>query len=180
MMQDFAVPDAVPDAVMEIHQEVRPSAAGGGPKKIRSGALGDMCFRLLHLRSAIKSGEITDQEAICSAAIEMDRDLEAWRASLESNWSYTTVDAGDVSAGTYFDGKRHIYSNLWTARLWNNWRALRILLSRLILQNESASDASDSAQKSTSLTLMHQMSTEICISAANFLGSPRKHSQLSL
>jgi hypothetical protein len=114
MLQDFAVPQAG----VQISQEVRPSAIGERLKKIRPGALGDMCFRLLHLRSAIKSGEITDQEAIRKAAIEMDRDLEAWRASLEPSWSYTTVDASAVPASTYFDGKRHIYSNLWTTQLW--------------------------------------------------------------
>jgi hypothetical protein len=119
-----------------------------------------MCFRLLYLRLAIKSGEITDQEAICKAAIEMDRNLEAWRASLKPSWSYTTVDAGNVPASTYFDGKRHIYSNLWTAQLWNNWRALRILVNQIILQNKLGSNASNTAQKSNSLSLIYQLSTE--------------------
>ena len=144
-------------------------------KKIQPGPIGDMCFRLLDLRAAIKSGDITDPKAIREAAIEMDGDLEAWRATLQPSWSYATVDAGDALASTYFEGKCHIYSSLWTAQVWNNWRTLRILVNRIFLQNEIRSGAPDSTHESTALSLIHQLSTEICISVSSFIGSPRKH-----
>lgn len=169
MQQDVAAPQAL----LQISHNLKTSAMDERSKKIQPGPIGDMCFRLLDLRAAIKSRDITDPKAIREAAIEMDGELEAWRAALPPCWSYATVDAGDAPAGTYFGGKRQIYSNLWTAQVLNNWRTLRILINRVILQNAIRSDAPDSAHESTALSLIHQLSTEICISAPNFIGSPR-------
>lgn len=150
---------AVPQALLQISHSFGTSA------------MGDMCFRLLNLRAAIKCGDITDPNAIREVAIKMDADLK----TLQPSWSYVTVDASDTPAGTYFEGKRHIYSNLLTAQAWNSWRTLRIMVNRIIHQNEIRSVAPDSAHKSTALSHIHQFSTEICISAPNFIGSPRKH-----
>jgi hypothetical protein len=140
-----------------------------------TGAMGHMYFRLLDLRAAIKSGDVTDPKSIYEVAVEMDRELEAWRATLQPSWSYATVDADNAPAGTYFEGKHHIYSNPWTAQVWNNWRTLRILANRIILQSEIHSGAPDSANGSLVFSLIHQLSTEICISTPGFIGSPRKH-----
>lgn len=122
MQQDVAAPQAV----VQICHNFKTSAMGERRKKLQPGPIGDMCFRILDLRAAIRRGDITDPKAIREAAIEMDRDLEAWRITLQPSCSYATVDAGDAPAGTYFGGKRHIYSNLWNAQVWNNWRTLRI------------------------------------------------------
>jgi hypothetical protein len=170
MQQDVAAPQAL----LQISHNFKTSAMGKRRKKTQPGSIGDMCFRLLDLRAAIKS-DITDPKAVREAAMEMDADLEAWRAALQPSWSYATVDAGDAPAGIYFEGKYHIYGNPWTARVWNNWRTLRILVNRIILQNEIRSGTPDSAHESAALSLIHQLSTEICISAPSFIGSPRKH-----
>jgi hypothetical protein len=151
---------AAPQALIEI------SHAEPGTSPMR-----DVCFRLLDLRAAIKSRDITDVDAIRQAASEMDRELEAWITTLAPSWSYATVDASDAPTGTYFQGKRHIYSNPWTAHFWNNWRTLRILANRIILQHEIPPD---SAYKSPVLSLIRQFSTEICISTPCFTGSSRR------
>ena len=173
MQQDVPAPQAL----VQISRDFETSATGEGLKRIRPGSVCNMCFRLLDLRADIKSGEITDPTAILEAAEEINHDLEAWRKTLPLSWDYVTVDAGDAPAGTYFQGKRHIYSSPWTAQVWNNWRTLRILVNRIILQIEVRSGALDSADASTALFLIHQMYTEISISAANCEGCPRKQFQ---
>lgn len=163
----------------QFYPELRLSAIERHGKN-RSGVLGDICFRLLWLRLRIKSGEITDQQAIRETATKLDNDLEAWRANRGPGWLYTTVDASSpVPKDTLYHGKRHLYSQLWTAYLWNNWRTLRILINRIIVQNEMISKAPDHHQKAASLSLIHGMSTEICVSVASFFGSPRKHNSNS-
>src|ERR1700726_3460350 len=131
---------AAPQALLQISHNFKTSAMG---KKTQPGPIGDMCFRLLDLRAAIKSDDITDLNVVREAAIETDADLEAWRAALKPSWSYATVNAGNTPSGTYFRGKYHIYDNPWTAQVWNNWRTLRILINRIILQNEIRSGAPD-------------------------------------
>lgn len=139
--------------------------------------MGDFCFRLLDLRSAIKSGEITDPRAILEAAAGLDSDLEAWRASVPLNWNYTTVDAGNAPPGPYFDGKRHIYSSQVIAQIWNNWRTLRILVNRLIFENEVRSGVPDSGHESAALSVIQKLSTEICVTIPIFSGA-RKYTEI--
>jgi hypothetical protein len=143
------------------------------------GPLGDALLRLLELRSLLKCGDgIVDFRAIHHDAVEMDREFEFWRETLPPSWNYVIDDASDNSHCIYFVRKRHVYSNPWTAQVWNNWRALRILVNKIILENEPRSGTMDSAQGSAALSIIHQMSTEICISAPHFLGSPRKYASM--
>jgi len=144
-------------------------------RNFKISAIAHMNLRFLDLRAAIRRGDLVDPKAIYNAAIRLDGDLESWKAALEPSWSYSTVDAGDALAGMYFEGKRHLYNNLRTARIWNSWRTLRILVSQIILQNEVWFGATGSGHEYTALSTIHQVSTEICVSAPNFIGSPRKH-----
>jgi hypothetical protein len=167
---------AIHPSVNQFRPELRLSVIEQHGKN-RSGVLGDICFRLLQLRLGIKNGEITDQQAIREAGTKLDNDLEAWKASRGPGWLYTTVDASSpVPKDKLYYGKHHLYSQIWTAYLWNNWRTLRILINRIMVQNEMISEAPDHNQKAASLSLIHGMSTEICVSVASFFGSPRASS----
>ena len=137
-------------------------------------SISELSYRLVNLRAAFKTGTITDPRIICETAFEIDDDLEAFRAGIPWYWEYTTVDATDAPTGTFFDGKRHVYPNLWVAEVWNNWRTLRILINQIILQSELRVGMSDQAQRS--LELIHRFCAELCISAASFAHSPRKSS----
>ncbi|KAF2095066.1 hypothetical protein NA57DRAFT_44915 [Rhizodiscina lignyota] len=163
---------AAPQAFHQICYDFKTSAMGERRKTIAPVPLGDTCFRLLELRGAIKRGDITDPETIRDAAIAINRDLETWRATVPSSWRYTVIDVGDAPTCTYFEGKSHVYSNPWTAQVWNNWRTLRILVNQIILEN---CNVLDSADGSSALSLIRRLSTEICISAPNFMEAPRKN-----
>ena len=134
----------------------------------------EISFRIVNLRAAFKNGEITDPHVIRDIALEIDSDLDTWRAGLPQNWEYATNDATEAPAGTFFDNKCHVYPNLWIAEVWNNWRTLRILVNQIVVQNEFRSSMPDNGQKSLSIIIIQQLSTELCISTASFTGNPRK------
>jgi hypothetical protein len=128
-------------------------------------SISELSYRLVNLRAAFKTGMITDPRII-------DDDLDAFRAGVPWYWECATLDATDAPTGTFFDGKRHAYPNLWVAEVWNNWRTLRILINQIILQSELRTGMSDQAQRS--LELIHRFCAELCISVASFAHSPRK------
>jgi hypothetical protein len=70
---------------------------------------------MVNLRAAVKNGEVTDPQVICETALEIDGDLETWRAGVPLNWRYATIDGPEAAVGTCFDGKSHVYPNLWIA-----------------------------------------------------------------
>jgi hypothetical protein len=138
------------------------------------GSISEISFRIVNLRAALQNGEVTDPRVIREIALEIDGDLETWRAGVPLNWRYATIDATEALVGTCFDGKRHVYPSLWIADVWNNWRALRILVNQIIVQNELRSSVPDNVQKSVALSIIHQFSTELCISTTSFTGTPRR------
>lgn len=170
MQQDIDVPPSIfqiSDQLQSKVVEKRRKKREPAPKP----AIGDLVFQFLRFRSTIRSGELTDPKAIRKAAVEMDGDLEDWTADLDTNWSYTTVKPSDHPSISYFDGKRHLYGSHWTAQMWNNWRTLRILVNKIILQYKPGPTGAD--LEAASLDLIHQLSNEICISSPDFLDSPR-------
>lgn len=140
--------------------------------------MGDICFRLLDLRRDVQNGRLLDSSAIRAAALVLEDDLLSWADSLPTSCGYDTIDANDTDTN-YFRGKRHIYSNVWMTQLWNHWRSLRILVSRIILQAESNSKISKRTAISTRKDLIRQLSTDVCVSTTELMHKPRKCSYIS-
>jgi hypothetical protein len=129
-------------------------------------------FRLLKIRDAARHEQPIDSNATYQIAAGIDRDLVAWAAHLPT---YTTVDAPPTnSAGTYFRGKQHVYDSLGLAQSWNNWRTLRIVVKRMMLDHGLRAARLDGASR-VSPWLIRRLSVDVCISAASFSASPRKH-----
>ena len=118
---------------------------------------------------------MTDPSSIRSVASQIDADLEGWTPSISRSWAYATVPA---PAGTYFQGKRHVYDDPWAAQVWNSWRTLRILVNRLIIEYSSGTEEPAGNIKHPAFQLIRRLSTDICISTADYIGSPRKRIRL--
>ena len=170
MTQDIAAPPGL----LEISQYLEANSKSERYKKSRPTSISEICFRLLDLRARLKKGDIVEPKAIFQAAKQMDSDLEAWTA-LRSDSTYETVKVAHSPPGTYFKGTRHIYTNPMAAQAWNSWRTLRILISRIIIQSTSDSVRPADGDRLKTIALMRSLSTDICVSVSNFIGSPRKH-----
>ncbi|KAH8658131.1 hypothetical protein BX600DRAFT_63442 [Xylariales sp. PMI_506] len=124
---------------------------------------------------------------IRDTALAIDADLQAWKKITVPKWWYTSWDvplqdpsspsggkagAGEKASG--FNGKIHHYHSLWVAEVWNNWRTVRIMVNQIIVNTEEAAGLSGIAQiKSAALTVVREMSKDICISADSFMDNPR-------
>lgn len=151
-----------PSALLQLAQSHRPSF------------LGDMKFRLLNLRGAIKKGPTSDSGFICETARQMDRELDAWGETLTPSMSYEASKSSPDS--TYFKGIRHIYKDLWTAQLWNSWRTISIEVNQLIMESGVRGGVLYDNDTSTAACKIRKMSTDICISVPEIMGSPRRSS----
>lgn len=135
----------------------------------------EISFRVVNLWAAFKSETATDPQAIRARALEIDGDLKAWGQSLPSYWKYATVDDGERAAEASFGRIRHEYPGLWVANVWNNWRTLRIVIGHILIHNETRSVRPDSALEAFALSIIHQMSVDICVSTSSFNGDSRKY-----
>ncbi|KAH7176826.1 hypothetical protein EDB81DRAFT_50387 [Dactylonectria macrodidyma] len=133
----------------------------------------EISFRIINLAAAFAKREITDIPTVQSKALDIDNDLQAWKARAPSMWGYTAIDASDAVNGAFFDTNVHVYPNLWIAETMNNWRVVRILISKLIIQAEDCSDSPDMKKKAAYLSTITKLSTDICISVSSFTGTPR-------
>ena len=107
----------------------------------------------------------------------MDEDLEAWSRSLSPVWYYTDVAVEDTvqTQPLALKYQRHEYPNLWIADIWNNWRALRILVCRYALREDGFGTARCHADKVKAHSQIQQYSRDICKSVPSFIGSSRKY-----
>lgn len=84
----------------------------------------------------------------------------------------------DDSCRLYFRGKSHVYTSAWGAQVWNNWRSLGVLANQIILdhvdQQLLLDEATKDAMRSTAVSFVQNLSTEICISTPALSGTPRK------
>lgn len=144
--------------------------------RIQQGSIADMSYRFVELRRDMKNGDITDTKKIREKAVTIDWDLHAWSSDAPSDRQYATVDVREGSPDLYFNGKRHMHESFCHAQIWNSYRTLRIMVNQLLLQNEMQSDGPDIDIRSSALSQVRKMSTEICISTSNFIDSPRKYS----
>lgn len=134
---------------------------------------------MVNLRAAFKTGKLKNPQRVRDAALEINSDLEDWEAVVPSIWHYDTVDADDGSHGSCYDGKAHAYLNSWVAEAWNNWRSQRLMVNKIIVENEDRSDVPDTTLRSAAVSIIQEMSTDICISASTFTGASRKFLPIS-
>ncbi|KAK1750325.1 hypothetical protein QBC47DRAFT_394514 [Echria macrotheca] len=147
------------DELLRARQHKQPAR----PDEIRDQKLGEICFRIHGLQRAIRSGRMSESsQAIYSAAMAIDGELE----SVTRGWSFVTVD-DTVSPESCFHGKRHIYSDMWDAHAWNNWRCVRILVNRIAMLHSAHQNA-----VAAHTAVVRHLATDICISTASFQEHP--------
>jgi hypothetical protein len=172
---------AVPPALVQATYNFENSAMRQRWRRHHVASPGSICeisFRIINLYAAFINGEVTDPQVIRETALEIDSDLQTWKAGVSPSWGYTIIDAPEAAASTCFNGKSHVYPNLWIGEVWNNWRALRIWINQIIVRNEVLSSVPGDVQKSTALSVIRQLSTDLCISTSSFMGTPRKFPSL--
>ncbi|OHE93746.1 hypothetical protein CORC01_10973 [Colletotrichum orchidophilum] len=169
----------VPPALVEITMQFEASRQGTQYNSLRPGSLAVLGFRLVNLSAAMSTQQMTDGDAICQIASDVDSDLKAWALmSLQSRRKFREIGVDTSDGIVCFNGKRHVYNSEWGAQVWNNWRSLSIVTNRIILDHVDKQSFHDDALKemmrSHSISVIQSLSTDICISAPSLSGSPRQ------
>jgi hypothetical protein len=163
-----------------------PSVCGGVDGE--GGAGGPHDFGRAHDGEDARLVRAQDAEGVRAAALGIEADLVSWREGAPRGWRFSVVRAAaapprptSVSDGGggggdedgWFGGERHEYQSLWIAEAWNNWRALRLVLNQVIVRNEARAREPDARLRAAAEGVVREMSAELCVSVANFAGTPR-------
>ncbi len=134
-----------------------------------SSSISHMSLRLVNLRAAIHNGEITKSFQIQEIALEIDRDLQQWPTTVPPTWVPMAIETGR-SQHACLGKSRHQYPSSFIAQAWNNWRTLRILINRTLLQHSCKSSLRGDLLVRQ---LIQKLSIDICDSVPTFTNSSR-------
>jgi hypothetical protein len=143
-------------------------------KRASPGSMFEISVRMVNLRAIFKRSEAIDIHYFREKALELERDLQSWKAGVPLSWTYTTQNDTQASTDTPFGGKSHFYPTLGLTDAWNHWRTLRIFVNKIIVQNEDRSIAPDNAQRSLAISIIREMSSDLCISTSSYIDTPCK------
>ncbi|KAK1636083.1 hypothetical protein BDP81DRAFT_429010 [Colletotrichum phormii] len=173
----------VPPALVEITMQFEASRQGTEYNSLPPGSLAVLGFRLVNLSAAMNAQQITDADAICRIAVDIDSDLNAWASrSSQSDRKFHEAEADAPERENSFNGRRHVYNSVWGAQVWNNWRSLSIVTNRIVLDHVDKQNFDDGALKERmrfeSISIIQRLSMDICISTSSLSGTPRAPSMI--
>jgi hypothetical protein len=90
----------------------------------------------------MRHGVITDTTAKIKFALLLDAEIESWAVSVPPSWRYKSIaipaEIRETSFATGVYGMYyHVYKDLYLCNVWNNWRAIRLIIHEIILDNTS-------------------------------------------
>ncbi|KAG4439020.1 hypothetical protein IFR05_005484 [Cadophora sp. M221] len=95
--------------------------------------LANLAIRYCNLRASMSSfRDYSDPERIISTACALDMEYDIWARTCPLQYIYQTVTLSERSDEVFSD-HYHVYSSIWIAAIWNNYRSARILVNELIL-----------------------------------------------
>lgn len=113
----------VPQALHDLAEKLSAKQKSAGLTDTRTRPLGELCFRVLALQSAIRAQGVIDPQEIYDRTMGIDHDAKR----MVQGWSYLATLV-PLSNETHFQGKSHTYESVWRAEEWNDWRIIRIWL----------------------------------------------------
>ena len=103
----------------------------------------------------------------------IDSDLEDWKNSLPPAFSYSIIPSANTEV--VFSYMYHVYSDTWTAAVWNLYRCARILVHEVITdwlsRNSMPNPVLDESYQRQSEVLLASLAHDICASAPFILGA---------
>ena len=99
--------------------------------------------------------------------------MEDWKNGLPPAFSYSSIQSANPE--TVFSDTYHVYTDAWTAGLWNLYRCARILTQEVITswfdRNSSQNLVPDGSQQRQSEVSLVNLAHEICASVPFILGA---------
>ncbi|KGO73875.1 Protein of unknown function DUF3468 [Penicillium italicum] len=109
-----------------------------------------------------------DARAVVESALLFEDKLRDWEMHLPVDWSFTAKES-DTCEYT-FQGRYHIYEDMWVSEIFNHYRWARLLVNETIVSQISKMarpTANDVIQRQQSLDTIASMAADICAGAAS-------------
>lgn len=111
-----------------------------------------------------------DSAAFVKQAIALDDEMELWEKQLPASWLYEVLSTSIADPASGFKEDVLKYRDLWTARIWSDYRWARISINGLIIRHSFKHDfmlVGDAARVCRALQINSKMAKGICNSISN-------------
>jgi hypothetical protein len=145
------------------------------PNDAHAATLSSITHRLVNIQAEVKKqNPLYDPPSVFQATLALDAELEAWNDQLPETWRFTTKSVPADSEFIYggkvvYKGQMHVYHDLWTSRVYNNYRWTRLLVNELLIVYLSELEMHTNeatSQKLRSLEIVNQLAEELCTSVS--------------
>ncbi|KAJ2897987.1 hypothetical protein MKZ38_004255 [Zalerion maritima] len=145
------------------------------------GNLGILATRYLQISSFVKRTVLTDgrptAERTLQQLLALEEDFEAWEAALPPEWGYELKHNSALPPTAVFQGKYHLYPDMWMARMWNHYRWSRILTNEMILDfverfPETSISMVSALQRWKCFDVNHRLSEDVMVSTPSHWKHP--------
>ena len=141
----------MPDSLIELWHQMPQTSEAGDPNR----RLMPLMWQVLQVRSEVKSGYLSDPEAIVDRLLSIDQEFEDLTAQLPPSWKYRTFEVKQHHPAV-FGGLCHLYRSLHHANVWNHILTTRILLLETILSETSQALATFTLDSTRHLDIYHK------------------------
>ena len=130
-------------------------------------------FTFAKLRRLLFAHRISDQQGLQDAA-ELERDCIKWSVDAVGKsdfWKYHEVEVDESEH--VWNGKVHAFAGMPAPTMWNQWRIIRIMLSRtqeLLVRRLAVSEDAVTDQRAYFRSTRRQMTDDICKTIPACLG----------
>ncbi|KAK1828465.1 white-opaque regulator 1 [Podospora conica] len=140
--------------------------------------------RFVQLSALVRSQHFHDGRpetfGIIREALDIEHELADWEARQEGIWAVSEerADDGFFPPDAVFEGCYHVYTDMWTARVWTNYRWARIMVNQLLLESVDRFPASSlpllsPAQQRESLATIARVARDTLVSTPTHYRHPR-------
>ena len=144
----------------------------------------NMLSRFVQMSAFVRSHVLHDGRpetfGMIREALDMERQLAEWEANQEGIWAVTEerADDGFFPPDAVFEGCYHVYMDMWTARVWTNYRWARIMVNQLLIESVDRFPASSlsllsTAQQRASLATIARVARDTLVSTPTHYRHPR-------
>lgn len=140
------------------------------------------CARFAGINAAVRSTAYIDRHDATADVMRqllfIDDELEAWETSQEGKWLYETHTDSSLPPEAVFRQTYHRYSNVWTSRIWNHFRWVRLLTNQMLLEfveryPVSATSVYPPAQQDRCYETIRRMAVDVLTSVPTHYKHPR-------
>jgi hypothetical protein len=164
----------LPDYIIEWTREAREESGFPNPGLTCQ----EIMMEFTEYNAQITNGTLSDPDAIITRGLELDNLLKEAFENVPDGWEYETV-VTEAEPELIYNGRYHVYWDVWCAQIWNGMRSFRCLfheqIQKTIQEGHFAhpprlTDSFHTAQLQKSIDTMCSLQADILATVPQHLG----------